>query len=313
MSQATTPDSRTVLEADVDTDLLLRNARRVDIAGEREEETESWMRGKTNASEAAVDSRPSLGVMVVQLPDGSPHGTLLIEADGPDRGPWVGACDCDGWIKGKKGACAHLVTRAVRSVLRDGEVPVDVERFQALAAKADAREDGDSSTTDDGEAISDVGGLEDAGEIGVSRNGPEGRDTTTTPDVVDVSMPHTAGDPFAQQLDENVPERFVMDLGAGPYIRRAGYAAIARNANLRVTVEPITAAEETDFTHARYHARVLDGDGEILGEDFGTAHLEGEDLEGAEYQLDELASTRAIRRALEWATGAGTTLRRGGE
>jgi len=39
----------------------------------------------------------------------------------------------------------------------------------------------------------------------------------------------------------------------------------------------------------------------------------GEDLAGAEYQLDELASTRAIRRTREWATGAGATLRRGGE
>jgi hypothetical protein len=39
--------------------------------------------------------------------------------------------------------------------------------------------------------------------------------------------------------------------------------------------------------------------------DVGTAHLEHEDMQGAEANLDELASTRATNRALRLATGAG--------
>jgi len=303
---------------------LARNADVVDIASAREEETESWERGKGNAGDAAVEIRQDTGAAVVRLPDGDPHATVLVEGAGEGKGPFAGACDCDAW-RYHDGPCAHLVTRAVRSILRSGEVPEDVERYEKLANAGGPDVDEDTDA-----AMSDIGGLEadggdqedsDAGDdvdaAGQTVRGPESGDQHPPDDVVDVattdaSMPNTAGDPFASELSENVPERFVQKLGGEPYIRRAGYAAIARNADLRVTVEPVTPAEDTDFTHARYKAVVRDVDGDVVGEDFGTAHLEGEDLTGAEYQLDELASTRAIRRALEWATGAGATLQRGG-
>ena len=310
-------------------DWLKRNAGPVDIESVRGGESTAWERGKGAAGKAAVDVRAETGAAVVRLPDGEPHATLLVEAAGDDAGPFAGACDCDGW-QYHDGPCAHLVTRAVRNVLRSGEVPTDVGLYEELA---NAGGPGDVDDDQEGDAgVSDVGGLEEHAETAESgetnpeeggsspsRPTPDGGESTSqTTEIVESDgktgrMPHTAGDPFASELSTNVPERFVMEIGGEPYVRRAGYAAIARDANLRVSVDAVTAAEDTDFQHARYHAVVRDADGEVLGEDFGTAHLAGEDLEGAEYQLDELASTRAVRRALEWATGAGSTLRRGGE
>lgn len=110
---------------------LARNAGPVDIAGARERETEAWERGKQNASDAAVDVRQDVGAAVVRLPDGDPHATLLVEGAGSDNGPFAGACDCKGY-QYHDGPCAHLVTRAVRSILRPGEVPEDVQRYQDL-------------------------------------------------------------------------------------------------------------------------------------------------------------------------------------
>lgn len=308
MSQAVEPDGNAPMNYEPDVDLLLRLAGKVDIGTERESETESWTRGKSKAGDAIVEDRGPTGVAVVQLPGGDSHGTLLIEgagSNGGDAGPFAGACDCDGFVKHKK-PCAHLVCRAVRSILRDGEVPENANRYNQLVASngPDQRDDPEASD-DESEQLSDVGGLDPV----ASRAGDE--------DVVDVepadanvAMPNTAGDPFAAELRENVPERYVMQLGGEPYIRRAGFAAIARQAGLGVEVEAVTPAEETDFQHARYVATVRDSEGNILGKDVGTARLEFEDLSGAEAQLDELAATRACRRAIEWATGAGATLRR---
>jgi hypothetical protein len=315
---------------------LKRNAGSVDIHAVRGTDSEAWTRGRPAADTAAIDSPDEPGAAIVRLPDGDPHSTLLVESAGDKQshGPWAGACDCKGW-QFHDGPCAHLVCRAVMSIQGDGHVPVDVQLYQELANAGgpepdadpdDAMSDidglkGDGEERADQEAATDGAGDEDvvdADAAGQSVRGPEAGDQHPPDEIVDVpvdqedvSMPHTTGDPFASELSENVPERFVMDLGDEPYIRRAGYAAIARNANLRVTVDPVTPAEETGFEHARYKAVVRDADGDVVGEDFGTAHLDGEDLTGAEYQLDELASTRAIRRALEWATGAGATLRRG--
>lgn len=70
---------------------------------------------------------------------------------------------------------------------------------------------------------------------------------------------------------------------------------------------PVVPAHETDFQHALYRGQVWEaGDDPGEGwEDVGTARLEHENLDGAEANLDELAATRAITRALSWSTGAG--------
>ena len=62
MRQAVAPDPHVLISCNVVVDLLLRNAQKIDVAGEREDETEPWTRGNSNASKGIVESRSSLGV-----------------------------------------------------------------------------------------------------------------------------------------------------------------------------------------------------------------------------------------------------------
>jgi hypothetical protein len=318
-----------------DLEWLARNSGRVPVLEQRDDETEAWKRGKGSVDSGEFAARPEPGVMVVRLPDGDPHATVLAEAEGDDTGPFAGACDCKAFQY--RGVCAHLVARSVRSILRDGEVPEDVSLFGDLDGDGPATGELTDQPESSG-AMSDVGGLDDVQEDGSDEEagadpvdedadpGGEPAETTvvdpeeTGEDVLEArtaandgpAEPAVAGDPFAQELAENVPERFVMDLGGQPYIRRAGFAAIARQADLRPSLEAVVAADETEWSHARYVATIRDADGDVVAQDVGTALAEHEDLANAEAHLDELAATRAIRRALEWATGAGATLQRDG-
>jgi len=98
-----------------------------------------------------------------------------------------------------------------------------------------------------------------------------------------------------------------MTLDGDPYIRREGYAVIASRLGLRVRVELLERAGETDHTSAEALATVWP-EGEDPDEgwvDVGSAHVDVEDMKDARGNLDELAATRAITRALSWATGAG--------
>jgi hypothetical protein len=314
---------------------LERNAGAVDIASARGEETEAWQRGKQNASDAAVEVRQDVGAAVVRLPDGDPHATLLVEGAGSDNGPFAGACDCKGY-QYHDGPCTHLVTRAVRSILRPGEVPEEVRRYQELANAG-----GPAPDVDPDDAMSDIGGLDDGDEeradqkaatdgagnedvvdvdaAGQPVGGPGAGDQHPPDEIVDVpvdadedhSVPATPSDPFATQLAENVPERYVMQLNGNTYVHIAGYAAIARQAGLRMDYEPLTRARETEYEHAEYEAVVTTPGGEVIARDMGTAHAELEDMSDAEASLDELAITRAYRRAIRLATGGGATLQRG--
>jgi hypothetical protein len=181
---------------------------------------------------------------------------------------------------------------------RTGDHLADLEHMSDCPHDEDDLEDGEVSTT---EVLDEVEGAHpDVVDQDSTDQPPESTDEDTTP--------ATPSDPFAKELAEDVPERYVMELRGEPYIRRAGYAALARDAGLRIQIYAVESASETGFEYARYEAMVNDQDGVTLAKDVGTARLETEDLEGAEGELDELAATRAARRALEWATGAGNTL-----
>lgn len=319
MSTSTSPDDTDQDEYEIkNVEWLERNAGPIDIAGARQTETDAWERGKRNASDAAVEVRQDTGTAVVRLPDGDPHTTLLVEGAGDDSGPFAGACDCKGY-KYHDGPCAHLVTRAVRSILRSGEVPEDVQRYQQLKNAGGPEPDADPD-----DAMSDIGGLEadgtgdeDVVDVEITDQpvaDPEAGDQRPPEEVVDdPSVPATPSDPFAAQLSENVPERYVMQLGGDTYVRIAGYAAIARQADLRMDYDAVTRARETEYEHAEYEAVVTTPNGEVIARDMGTAHAELEDMSDAKANLDELAITRAYRRAIRLATGGGATLQRGGE
>jgi hypothetical protein len=96
-----------------------------------------------------------------------------------------------------------------------------------------------------------------------------------------------------------------MTLGGDPYIKREGFQRLARREGYRVGTEMRTWASDTDNELAEARAVVRDSEGDVVATGTGTAYLPDEDLSGATGNLNELAETRALSRAMGWATGAG--------
>jgi len=100
-----------------------------------------------------------------------------------------------------------------------------------------------------------------------------------------------------------MPGHFVDDIQGTPAINRKGYAVLAAHYNIGVTAKPIVRASETEFEYAEFQATAVTEDGvEYSG--FGSAHVKRMDGDD-EYLLNELAETRACKRALALATGVG--------
>lgn len=285
---------------------LPHNARRIDPYEARDAETGAWERA-TNESVENVEDLEERGRFAVTFSDGSDHQVVLVE----DDAGYVGACDCNGFAfhGDQPGAgCAHVYLLCQMDALSSNTVP-EVDDVDVI--------DGDDMDVDVVEHGADAG--DDVQEA--SADPPEHADHAgeTVDDVVDVSdagVPKGNGtppgeakspaldDPFAGAL-EDVDDRFVMTLGGDPYIRREGFQRLARREGYRVETEMRTWASDTDCELAEASARVLDEDGEVVATGTGTAYLPEEDLAGAKGNLNELAETRALSRAMGWATGAG--------
>jgi len=259
---------------------IAQRARCIDF--EEAKETESWKRGVGGASNVEIKTDvEGLGQQIVLLPDGDEgHRTLLVRS--PD-GEYVGACDCDGDTYHDT-ACAHLcVLRAL-----EGIDAFDVETsgtfVEELKSAGSDPENGENDTAEEIETA----------------------DVVDTPD--EQAAPTTRRkDAFAEPLPD-VDEQYVMELGGETYIRRAGYARLGHEAGLRPVPEIVQYAHEGENGRAVVLGKVLNSDGEIVAQDIGTAGPpEYEDMDGAEANLDELAVTRAISRAMAWATGEGLT------
>lgn len=287
--------------AEKDEDWLERNARALDL--DRWRDTDAWERA-TDEADGAEYHETGPTTFDVEFPDGDQHVCLLVRRDDdPDPDDYAGACDCDGFQY--HGRCSHLCALARTDVLKDivetlpsvydRLVDNDVEHRDEVL-EDDVDQEGDPDVVDVDATVEPQGSDPENRPVAPSKEG---------------KSPVTPSDPFAEQLAEDVPERFVMELKGETYVRRAGFAAIARQAGLRPRVKAITPAEETDFQHARYEGVIRDQDGQVVASDVGTSHVDHEDMTGAEGELDELAATRAIRRALEWATGAGASLQEG--
>ncbi len=121
-------------------------------------------------------------------------------------------------------------------------------------------------------------------------------DTVDTQDLPD--DPAVDEDPL-----DYMPSHFIDDIQGTPAINRKGYAVLASHYNIGVKAEPVVRASETDFEYAEFQAVAVTEDGtEYSG--FGSAHIarmDGDD----QYLLNELAETRACKRALALATGVG--------
>ena len=102
-----------------------------------------------------------------------------------------------------------------------------------------------------------------------------------------------------------MPTHFVDRIQGTPVINRKGYAVLAEHYGIEVVAEPVTLPGATDHTYAEFRAIATTEDGtEYSG--FGSAHVDRQDGDDA-HLLAELAETRAMKRAVAWATGVGMT------
>ena len=102
-----------------------------------------------------------------------------------------------------------------------------------------------------------------------------------------------------------MPGHFVDTIQGVPTINRKGYAVLAEHFGVSVKAEAVTLPSETDFEYAEFRATATTEDGtEYSG--FGSAHINRQDGDDA-HLLGELAETRAMKRAVSWATGVGMT------
>lgn len=136
------------------------------------------------------------------------------------------------------------------------------------------------------------GGQVQSGEVVDQEPGPN-RDADELPSQADRSV---ETDPL-----DIVPGYMVDEVQGEPAINKRGYAVIANRYDIGVTSEPLTLASETDFEHAEFTATAVDDEGrEYTGH--GSAHADrGDDKE----VMNEMAETRAMKRAVAWASGYG--------
>ena len=103
-----------------------------------------------------------------------------------------------------------------------------------------------------------------------------------------------------------LPEYMIDVVEGQPTINKRGYAVIAKHFDIVVQAEAITTAGETDHQYAEFVARAWKkADGP---ENAYTGHATArasEDRRGMADNLNEMAETRAMKRAVAWATGVG--------
>jgi len=280
---------------------LRRNARRIDV--QEAKGTESWDRVDPGLSSSLVTAQEARGHHAITLPDsGNTHECIFVES--PD-GTTVGACDCTGFVANDH-PCAHLVALGTLDVMNKWSPPTDSSLVGTLEGgrKPDYhpdREQGDVTRYEEPPEPSTDGG---EGDVVPVESG-ESEDTPAPPEREE-TVPQR-DDAFASPMPD-VPSEYVMQLDGETYIRRAGYARLAKQAGFRVEISPLVQPEETEPPRAKYQAVVKDGEGEIVGQDIGTSGPpDVESMADAEAHLDELAITRAKTRALSWATGEGLT------
>ena len=123
-------------------------------------------------------------------------------------------------------------------------------------------------------------------------------DTSTVTDAVDSAS--IADDPL-----DYMPSHFVDTIQGVPTINRKGYAVLAEHYDISVVASPVVRASETGWEYAEFRAIATTAEGvEYSG--FGSAHVDRGDGDD-KFLLNELAETRAMKRATAFATGLGMT------
>jgi len=155
---------------------------------------------------------------------------------------------------------------------------------------------------DSAEIIQNGGQDTEVVEPAMTEDGKAEKNAATHPDEFDLpdEQPSVEDDPV-----DWMPSHFVDTIQGVPTVNRKGYAVIASQYGVAVTAEPITLASKTDFEYAEFRAVAQTEDGrEYSG--IGSAHVDRQDGDD-KHLLNELAETRAMKRAVAWATGVGMT------
>ena len=131
-------------------------------------------------------------------------------------------------------------------------------------------------------------------------------DTDHEPEVLDADTVAEAADqlPDERHVDEDplkwLPGEFVDTIDGSPAINRKGFEVLSHFYDVSVSADLQTPPEETGHEYCRVKATATIDDREV--EAFGSAHVDrGDDA----HLLLEMADTRARKRALSIATGAG--------
>jgi len=108
-------------------------------------------------------------------------------------------------------------------------------------------------------------------------------------------------------IDKNpvewLPDHLIDIVEGVPTISRKGYCIVCQQYGVSIESEAVVRSSSAEFEYAEFRAVAVDADGKKFT-GFGTAHIErGDDP----YLLNELAETRAMKRAATWATGVGLT------
>jgi len=307
------------IDGNRDVEWLQRNAQQVQP--KQLINTDSWDRAKSGRRDADVENLigdPDL--FKIELPDGDPHLTLFVTHTDDAH---AGACSCEGYLYNRY--CAHLFVLAqldvTDNILRTDDrragdlLEGSVEQPDPDVQEYDDQDDGpgkqDGQGTDTGSISPDEAvPVESSASESVEPQGTDTQNRSARPSTdgkTDSTALAKEENPFAGELPD-VGREYVMEMGGETYIRRAGYARLARSEGYRLQFDEVVGAHETDWTRSKYRAHVFDETGEQVSEDIGTAGPpENEDMADAESNLDELAATRAATRALAWATGEGLT------
>jgi len=307
---------------------LRRNARPIRIEEAKTRQTESWQRAKNEGGGAQITQLDEeLGRYQLQFHGGDHHEVLYVE-DGDGSLEGAGACDCEGWRKGSPygNVCSHIAALRQSIALNDRwDLEVNAEYVdRLLAGEKDPQPDRESTPREQMEAIAEEhpewDNVDDAVEYfdgleeDVDKQDERTPDTDSQPDVVDVpsdgpDVPAEPEETFAGPLSDETDDQYVMTMNGETYIRRAGYAVLAKRQNLQVRAQILDELPPgTPDGQVVAIGKVVNDEGEVVAQDYGTAGPpESEDMDGASHNLIELAVTRAATRATAWATGEGLT------
>ena len=146
----------------------------------------------------------------------------------------------------------------------------------------------------------------DTAKIVTGDGGASAPEADSLPADVACDLPSEVAESVRTDPLDVVPDYMIDVVDGNPTINKRGYAVIAEHFDIVVQSEPVTTAGETDHEYAEFRARAWkEADG---SESAYTGHATArasESRRGIEDNLNEMAETRAMKRATAWASGVG--------